>query len=378
MQCLNQTKQISMINEENYLNQYRPHSTLESQLRPLEDGNPKDLSILLEQTTVPQDNVSTISIPMAGFTIPKKKLRKMKKLENLKQKKTKLGSAIVEFQLQNKRTTYTGKKSSSKKNSQNTKSYPMLAQDSTLKDLGYSNYLPEQLMETSKKLWLPIKTECVGSDSSYSNGCLNTVDPKSWFSMSQIKPLPNKNCVRTSCPSLMFSHPESTVDGSIKRKKTKKKPEIQQIQHCEYLRPHWKSKHIGYLCGEQALPDSNRCLEHEDLEQPTYKTVEERCDTILPKGDRAGLICNRKIMKDGKCKCHMENPLYGTLKLRLKPTKHQRKLLNRMYGDKRKTTNLCVDNNRDYTGNYASLLSRFVTQCHGKQKTTNKELLDYK
>jgi len=88
----------------------------------------------------------------------------------------------------------------------------------------------KQSKDISKKLWLPIKTGCVGLGTT----CLNTssiptVKGKSWFSMKTIQPK-MKNSSQTLYPSSQFSLQNYTVKEVTKNanKKNKVKPEKNQ------------------------------------------------------------------------------------------------------------------------------------------------------
>jgi hypothetical protein len=82
-------------------------------------------------------------------------------------------------------------------------------------------------------------------------------------------------------------------------------------------------------------------------------------------GNRKGMYCNSKVMLGGKCHRHMGSQTYGSIKLRLKPNEIQKHLQNKYFGCKRKTYNLCVDNDKNYTLTEKELLSNFVYELHG-------------
>ncbi len=101
-----------------------------------------------------------------------------------------------------------------------------LLEDSILGGKGCSEFWSEYCQEISKRLWLPTKTGWQGSGLTLSNGYVNSMGVKSWFSTTIIS-APIKNSLRISSQSFTVSLPDFTqLDGSkTKSKKNwKKKP----------------------------------------------------------------------------------------------------------------------------------------------------------
>lgn len=92
-------------------------------------------------------------------------------------------------------------KSNTSKHSVPTQKLSMtLDQDLTGTEKAYSPFWTKSLTELSKKLWSPIKTDCVDSDLNCYNGCSKNLTANSWFSTNLQTPLLKSNCPKTSFP----------------------------------------------------------------------------------------------------------------------------------------------------------------------------------
>lgn len=112
-------------------------------------------------------------------------------------------TAIAESLPTNKKTILSVKKSSCKKNSQNTSSSQILPVDSTSSGKGCYSFWNSQVSEMSKKLWLPIETGSVDLDLNSLNGSSINTMSDSWFStMLRVPQSPNLS--QTSCQSSPF------------------------------------------------------------------------------------------------------------------------------------------------------------------------------
>jgi putative transposase len=122
-------------------------------------------------------------------------------------------TVIAESVPTNKKMTLNAKKNLCKKNTQNMKSSGISEVESTSKEKNFSGFWNNQHLEMSKKLWLPIETDCVDLDlNSLSGSSLNTM-LNSWFSTNVRVPL-NKNLSQIYSQSLPFSHVGFMDSGS--------------------------------------------------------------------------------------------------------------------------------------------------------------------
>ena len=109
-------------------------------------------------------------------------------------------SVMPEYPPLTKRKISKDKLNISKHNVQTLKSFKILDQDSTGIEKEYSPFWTESLKEQSKKLWSPIKTDCVDSELNCYNGCSKNLTVNSWFSVKLQTPVQNSNCPKTSFP----------------------------------------------------------------------------------------------------------------------------------------------------------------------------------
>lgn len=95
----------------------------------------------------------------------------------------------------------------------------------TGKEKDYLPFWNNHSMEISKKLWLPTKIDCQESLTTSSNLPLTCTVPNSWFSMTQVNNLKNKNSLKTLCPSSMSTLVNKWENADIQNqmKKSKKK-----------------------------------------------------------------------------------------------------------------------------------------------------------
>ncbi len=129
-------------------------------------------------------------------------------------------SAIAEFPHTNKKMTLNAKKNLCESNTQAMKSFSTLEVESTSKENSSCGFWNKQVLEMSKKLWLPIETDCVDLGlNSLSGSSLNTM-LNSWFSMT-VKAPHNKNSLQTCYQSLQFSPVVFTDSGNILKRSRK-------------------------------------------------------------------------------------------------------------------------------------------------------------
>jgi IS605 OrfB family transposase len=121
--------------------------------------------------------------------------------------------AMLEYQARNKKKIWKDKLPYSEINTLIIKLSRTLDQVSTSKEKGLKPYSSKQSMEISKKLWLPTKIDSVVSVLSSSNQLYQPPMGKSWFSITTKKPK-NKNSLKTSLPSLLFS-PVGYTGGEV-------------------------------------------------------------------------------------------------------------------------------------------------------------------
>jgi putative transposase len=126
-------------------------------------------------------------------------------------------SAIAESHHTNKKMTLNAKKNLCESITQNTKLSLMSEVESTSKENSSCGFWNKQVLEMSKKLWLPIETDYVDLDlNSLSGSSLNTM-LNSWFSMT-VKVPHNKNSSQTCYQSSRFSRVEFTdSENTLKR-----------------------------------------------------------------------------------------------------------------------------------------------------------------
>jgi putative transposase len=139
-------------------------------------------------------------------------------------------SVIVEFQLQIKKMISKDKLNIYKNIILPTKLSQILDQVSISKEKVLKPFWTSHIKDLSKKLWLPIKTDCADLDSNSLNTFYNhKAMPKSWFSTKQL--LPQKKKWLKTCSKLSpFSVQESmdSVNTTKKSKTIKLYPNSQQ------------------------------------------------------------------------------------------------------------------------------------------------------
>ena len=111
---------------------------------------------------------------------------------------------IAESVVINKKMTSRDKSKQCNINTQNTKSSKTSVQGSISKEKTLSPFWTHHCKEWSKKLWSPVKTDCVDSLSNYVNGCSHDKEHRlsSWSKMINHQ---NVNYPMTSFPSFKFS-----------------------------------------------------------------------------------------------------------------------------------------------------------------------------
>lgn len=126
----------------------------------------------------------------------------------------------VEYQAEDKATIYNGKYSTCSHYIQNMKLYQTLVVDLTSRDEVLKPFWTQQSREISNKLWLPIKTDCVVSDTNFSKTSSNdTVMGNSWFSSKTHYPL-NQNLLTTYFKYSPSLRPEYTgLENIVKKSK---------------------------------------------------------------------------------------------------------------------------------------------------------------
>ena len=129
-------------------------------------------------------------------------------------------SVIAESRHTNKKMTLTANKHLCDNNIQAMKLLPMSEVESISKESNSCGFWNKQALEMSKKLWLPIETDCVDLDLSLSNGSsLNTM-LNSWFLMTAKVPH-SKSLSQTYYPLSQFSHVGFTDSGNILKRSRK-------------------------------------------------------------------------------------------------------------------------------------------------------------
>ena len=123
-------------------------------------------------------------------------------------------SFMLESLLKNKRLSYKTKLTSSKNNSQTTSLSRILDLDSIQKEKVLIPFWTNSLMEMSKKLWLPQKTDSQGLTLNFFKTFFNDSTPNlSAYPQKNIN-LPMKNYQKTLCQSSQFS-PPATMEKEV-------------------------------------------------------------------------------------------------------------------------------------------------------------------
>lgn len=213
------------------LNQEKPGASLRSPIKLLEDGKKKEKLKQLEQ----KDEKHTGDMILQNLlnSLKEKEGTQMKKfheeLKNLKEKIVKK-SVTQEYLRMIRKKIWSDKKTSLRQDFQTTKLLVILDQVLTLRGKDLKPFWDIHCKELSKKLWLPIKTDCVASELNFSNSTSkNFLGQKSWFSTK--KHIPHMmNSSKISSPSQQ-SFPQNSTDlGREKQKETKKKESKKKVK----------------------------------------------------------------------------------------------------------------------------------------------------
>jgi len=190
----------------------------ESQIVPLEDGEPMELS----DTSKLQEDTLDTSSETSLTSEPKRKKRTVKAKDER--------SSIAESVHTNKKTILKDKKNPSKKVIRNMKSSKTSVPVSTLKEGVCCEWSTPYSRDLSKKLLLRTGIDSVGSPSTFLNGFVKEGNVSSWFKTKSWG-LPNRNSQKISWPSSMFS-PVNSMDQEdtrkVKARKIRLKPQKQQ------------------------------------------------------------------------------------------------------------------------------------------------------
>lgn len=190
-----------------------PNNVLEFILPPLENGIKKVIS----KSLLPQVAIDSTMSNLLSTTVPKKKIKIVFKKN--------VNSVTVESQALDKKTILTDKSNTCEQTIQTIKLSQTLDRVSTSQERAFEPYWNCQVGELSKKLWLPIEIDSVGSPLNSSNGYFQSMEQNSWFSIKQWKHHNLLNLPKTSLLSSMSSIVGSMEEGStIKKKKNKAAP----------------------------------------------------------------------------------------------------------------------------------------------------------
>lgn len=221
-------------------------------------------------------------------------------IEDIKLYQTRKRSVMLEYLAEVKKLILTIRSRYLNRNTQNTKSFLTLDQDSISKGKDYYKSWIGRTKENSKKLWLPTKTDCVVSDlnlSSISSKVKAML--KSWFSVTVGLPQ-NANFQPTYFPSSLSLVPECTVLESTKSKSRKTKiyfnrlfrPKMKQMigtyryfynQGVAYL----NSLDRGFYKPKSASKKKPTFIKYEGQYLPV-ETDGEYCYGVIPKYDADG------------------------------------------------------------------------------------------
>jgi len=347
----------------------KPPNILEFREIPSSAGNQKGLSSVSAPSPELQDIRDLTLTPLRdsiSSTDPQKS-RKRK----IPQPKKRKESVTVEFPPEHKQMTSPDRSIPCENVSRTLKLSRTLGVGLTSNEKAFANYSLEQLREISQQLWFPIETDLPGLDSNCSNGSLITTESNSWFS-TRVLEVRNPNYAKTCFP-LSTSFPvEQTELGDIgkgkkkrkvKRKMPKKveKARIRFVKACEF--PIVKcidGKTQARICGRFfEEEDEKTCRKHVDMKFPefdqywpfTCQAIIKKQGTGIEEGQsRKGFACGEFCQENEQyCRVHQKsarkpkNPLIRCIKVRARPNKEQRQILEKWFGDKRKTYNLMVE-----------------------------------
>jgi transposase len=233
----------------------------------------------------------------------------------------------------------------------------------------FSNFSEEQLKAISKQLWYPIETDLQGSDLSCSNGSLTITESNSWFSIRRLE-VKNPSFAKTCYPlSTCFPVGQTaqdatrneTLQNESKMLETKsQETKILPSKFCQFtITKKIKGIVYGRPCGNVCLEDESVCPKHEEEDECKFEKywpftcefiIKKRGTGVEEERSRKGLPCGEFCKKDERyCRPHSKiaskpkNPILRCIKVRALPTLEQRKILEKWFGDKRKTYNLMVE-----------------------------------
>ena len=138
--------------------------------------------------------------------------------------------ATQELAPRSKKMTSKGKKNTSSPNSRHTKSLQTSEVESISKEKVLLPFWNESYLDTSKKLWLPTKTDCADLDLTLLRGCAQNSVLNSWFS-TRVNVPHKKNSLKTCSPLLLFSPAVLTGSGSILLRSRKIRIYPTKVQH---------------------------------------------------------------------------------------------------------------------------------------------------
>lgn len=218
------------------LNLKKPQNISMYQRIPLEHGLTQEKSNISQQKEVTED----ISLMTTD-------VNKILPLQTNEQK-----SSILEFHLENNQMIYSDKQNILKINTQTIHQSQISDQVLTLKDQDSKGFWKESLMEQSKKLWLPTKTDLAGLDIHYLNGFSNNIIQNSFVIKNQMNQK-NKNYQMTSWLSSLYSQPDTMERENIKK-----------INYSRKVRFYPTTKHKNLLekCFNATRFLINKALEH--------------------------------------------------------------------------------------------------------------------
>jgi len=148
--------------------------------------------------------------------------------QSLRSKRHKKKSVTVESPRLRKKKIWRDKLSSSEISILLTKSSKILDRVSTLKEKVLTPFWTQQSKETSQRLWLPTKTDCVDSVLNSWRESSTPVQEKSWFSITKRRPQ-KKNSQQTSFQLSQYSLPDC-MDSEVINSKSKSKEPLKTLK----------------------------------------------------------------------------------------------------------------------------------------------------
>ena len=223
-------------------------------------------------------------------------------LETPKNPKSKKKSVMLESPPTTKKKTSKDKSKSSKNITQITESSKILDRESISKEEALKPFWTSVSRDLSMKLWLPTKIDYVDLDLKSSNSSSKDLKFDSWFSVKKIKklkPLQNKNSLKTFYPSLRSLLPK-TMDleqesiGELKVKKLRLYPKKKAKRKIN----EWigATRWIYNKCVEAVNSGERKCNLKELRE--LISSEEEEWLTEIPYEIKDGAI--RDLVKAGK------------------------------------------------------------------------------